>query len=140
MADPPQWSPLLVVCGVVWWVASPLSVVCGPGVGLLVVVPALPPCDMVRVRVFLRWLPPASLGLLWVFGILLPMMIMLMMGAMITIFIINSNILMFLWLVVGCLLPTRRVNDSRFIDRRATIFVKVASCHRDLACRGTRSS
>ena len=39
---------------------------------------------------------------------------------------------MFLWLVVGCLLPTRRVNDSRFIDRRATIFVKVASCHRDL--------
>ena len=26
-------------------------------------------------------------------------------GVMITIFIINSNILMFLWLVVGCLLP-----------------------------------
>ena len=58
---------------------------------------------MVWVRVFLWWLPLASLGLLWVFGILVPMM---MMGMMITIFIINSNILMFVWLVVGCLLPT----------------------------------
>ena len=55
------------------------------------------------VRVFLWWLPLASLGLLWVFGILVPMM---MMGMMITIFIINSNILMLLWLVVGCFLPT----------------------------------
>ena len=35
-----------------------------------------------------------------------PMMIMMMGMQMITIFIINSNILMFLWLVVGCLLPT----------------------------------
>ena len=58
------------------------------------------------VRVFLWWLPLASLGLLWVFGILIPMMMIMMMGMMITIFIINSKILMFLWLVVGCLLPT----------------------------------
>ena len=41
------------------------------------------------------------------FGILIPMMI-IMMGTMATIIIINSNILMFLWLVVG-LLPTRLV-------------------------------
>ena len=82
----------------VWW---------DPGVGLLVVVPTLPPCGMVwGVRDCLRWLPLASLGLLWVFGILIPMMMIMMMGMMITIFIINSNILMFLWLVVGCLLPT----------------------------------
>ena len=67
---------------------------------------------------FLAVVPPciigSALGLLWVFGILIPMMIMMMMmmtmGTMITIIIIiiiiNSNILMFLWLVVGCLLPT----------------------------------
>ena len=59
------------------------------------------------------------------FGILIPMMIMMMMGTMITIVIINSNISMFLWLVVGCLLPTCLVNDYRFIDRRVTIFVTV---------------
>ena len=104
-----------------------------------------PPCGMVWVRVFLRLLP-ASLGLLLVFGILIPMMIMMM----ITIFIISSNILMFRWLVVGCLLPTCLANDTRFIDRRATIFVAAvaleaiavrllwASCHRDRACQGTR--
>ena len=35
-------------------------------------------------------------------------MMMMMMGTMITIIIIiiHSNILIFLWLVVGCLLPT----------------------------------
>ena len=104
---------------------------------------------MVWVRVFLR-LPPASLGLLLVFGILIPMMIMMMTGTMITIFIISSNILMFRWLIVGCLLPTCLANDTRFVDRRATIFVAVvaveaiavrllwASCHRDRACQGTR--
>ena len=55
-----------------------------------------PPCGMVWVRVFLWWLPLASLGLLLVFGILIPMMAIMMMGMMITIFMINSNILMFL--------------------------------------------
>ena len=81
-------------------------------------------CGGVRRWVCLLWFPPsppvawcgfgfscggyttASLGLLWVFGILIPMMMIMMMGMMITIFIINSNILMFLWLLVGCLLPT----------------------------------
>ena len=78
------------------------------GVGLLGVVPPLPLCGMVWVRVFLRRFPPALLGLLWVFGILIPMVIMMMMGTMITIIIIiiiYSNIVMFFWLVVGCLLP-----------------------------------
>ena len=90
------WDAILVV--VWWWVASPLPVVwCGPGVGLVGVVPPFPPVE---------WCAPAFLGLLWVFGILIPMMIMMMMmGTMITI-IINSSILMFDWLVVGCLLPT----------------------------------
>ena len=100
---------------------------CNPGVGLLVVVPPLPPCGMVWVRVFLRWLPAASLGLLWVFVILTLMMIMMMTGTMITIFIINSNILMLLWLVVGCLLPTCLVTIIAFFDRRATIFVTVVA-------------
>ena len=72
---------------------------CGPGVGLVGVVPPFPPVE---------WCAPAFFGLLWVFGILIPMMMimmMMMMGTMITI-IINSSILMFDWLVVGCLLPT----------------------------------
>ena len=97
---PPMVPPHPPFCGVVrWWVASPLPVVwCGPGVGLVGVVPPFPPVE---------WCVPAFLGLLWVFGILIPMMIMMMMmmGTMITI-IINSSILMFDWLVVGCLLPT----------------------------------
>ena len=73
---PPNGSPLPVL----WWVASPLPVVwCGPGVGLLGVVSLLPACGMVWVRVVLRWFPPAFLGLLGVFGILIPTMIMMMM-------------------------------------------------------------
>ena len=60
---------------------GPLIVVsCGVVVGLLVVVPTLPPCGMVWVRVVLWWLPLASLGLLCVFGILIPMMMIMMMG------------------------------------------------------------
>ena len=105
---PPPLVPPPPPCGVVrWWLPSP-SLCCGG----------------VRRWVCLLWFPPsppvawcgfgfscggyttASLGLLWVFGILIPMMMIMMMGMMITIFIINSNILMFLWLVVGCLLPT----------------------------------
>ena len=79
------WSGLvwsgLVWCGVVWcgvvW-CGPV-VWWGPRVGLLVVVPRS-----------LWWLPLASLGLLWVFGILIPMMmILMMMGMMITIFIVG---------------------------------------------------
>ena len=93
-SPPPPPPPRGVVW---WWVASPLPVVwCGPGVGLVGVVPPFPPVECCA---------PAFLGLLWVFGILIPMMMMMMMGTMITI-IINSSILMFDWLVVGCLLPT----------------------------------
>ena len=103
----------------------PLPVVwCGGGL--------LPPslwCGGVRAWVCLGWFPPSPpsppvawcgfgfscggspcfLSLLWVFGILTPMMIMMKIRTMITIIIIliiSSNILMFLWLVVGCLLPT----------------------------------
>ena len=149
----PNGSPLPVV----WWVASPLPVVwCGPGVGLLGVVSLLPACGMVWVRVFLRWFPPAFLGLLWVFGILIPTMIMMMMmGTMITIIIIiiNSNTLINVSLVGRPVSSARAPgNDYRFIDRRAIIFVTVvdlgaiairlqwASCHRDRARQGTRSS
>ena len=92
---PPRAPPSCVVVGcftlpVVW---------CGPGGSAW--------GGMVWVRVFLPWFPSAFLGLLWVFGIYSsPMMMMMMMGTMITIIIINPNILMFLWLVIGCLLPT----------------------------------
>ena len=74
--------------------------------------PSSPPVAWVWVRVFLRRFP-LRLGLLWVFGILIPTMIMMMMmmGTMITIIIImNSNTL---------------INDCRFVDRRAIIFVTV---------------
>ena len=93
-------------CGVVVASFSPPCGVVGSVGGSACCGSHPPPCGMVWVRVFLWWLPLASLGLLWVFGILVPMMMIMMMGMMITIFIINSKILMFLWLVVGCLLPT----------------------------------
>ena len=112
----------MVWCGVV------CVVWCGPGVGPLGVV------------------PPCVLGLLWVFSILIPMMILMMMMMM------NSNTLVFS--LVGRPVSSAHVpgNDYRFIDRRLTIFVTVvalgaiairlqwASCHRDHACQGTRSS
>ena len=55
--------------------------------------PTVPSCGMVWVRIFLWWSA-------WVFGTLIPMMTMMMIGTMITINIINSNIF------IGCLLPT----------------------------------
>ena len=95
---------------------------CGPGVGLFGVVSLLPACGMVWVRVFLRWFPPAFLGLLWVFGILIPTMIMMM----ITIIIINSSTLINVSLVSRPASSARAPgNDYRFIDRRAIIFVTV---------------
>ena len=118
---PPQWFP--PPCGVVGW--------CGPRVGVLGVVSLLPACGMVWVRVFLRWFPPAFLGLLWVFGILIPTMIMMMMmGTTITvIIIINSNTL-----IRGIIFVT--VVDLRAIAIR----LQWASCHRDRARQRTRSS
>ena len=130
----------------VWWLLPP-SVWSGAGSAW----GGYPPPPNAGVRVFLRWSPPAFLGLLWVFGIPIPMVIMMMMGTMITIIIINSNILMFLWMVVGCLLPTCLVTIIALLIRRATIFATVvalgaiairlqqANCHWDRACQGTRS-
>ena len=95
---PPQWFLPTPPCGVVWWwVASALPGVVWSAGGSGWGGSPVPPCGMAC---------PAFLGLLWVFGILIPMMIMMMMmGTMITI-IINSSFLMFDWLVVGCFLPT----------------------------------
>ena len=110
--------------------------------GLLGVVSLLPLCGMVWHGVgsgFLAVVPPLRfLGLLWVFGILIPtmiMMIMMMMGTMITIIIINSNTLIDVSLVGRPVSSARAPgNDYRFIDRRAIIFVTVVdlggNCHK----------
>ena len=93
---PPLW------CGVVWlWVASPLPVVwCGSGVGFGGSPPS-PPCGVVWVG----WFPPACLDLLGVFG--KPMLMTILMKMMtIIMIVIMPIILVFLWLVVGYLLPT----------------------------------
>ena len=92
---PPPW------CGVVWlWVASPLPVVwCGSGVGF----GGSPPSPPVA------WCglggSPLHVDLLGVFGKPMLMMILMMMMTIIMIIIITI-ILVFLWLVVGHLLPT----------------------------------
>ena len=116
--SPPQWflpTPLPVVwCGggllpspplwcVVWlWVASPLPLVwCGSGVGFGGSPPS-PPCGVVWVG----WFPPCMLDLLAVFGKPMLMMILMMMMMTIIMIIIITIILVFLWLVVGYLLPT----------------------------------
>ena len=82
-------------CGVVW---------CGVVVGCFppLVVPPFPPCGMVWVG----WFPPACLDLLRVFGKPMLMMILMMMIMPIIMIIIITIILVFLWLVVGYLLPT----------------------------------
>ena len=102
-AGPPP-SPAMVPatpwCGVVW-----------SGGGLLGVVPLLPPVAWCGFG-FSCGGSPAFLGLLWVFGILIPTIITMMMGTMITIIIINSNILVFLWLVVGWPVRERGPRDS----------------------------
>ena len=68
--------------GLVWWFPPPpLAVRWGPGMGLLAMILILPPlslCGMVWVRVFVDWLLLASLGLLWVFDILIPMIMIIM--------------------------------------------------------------
>ena len=78
-------------CGVVWF-----------GCGLWWF-PPFPPCGVVWVG----WFPPACLDLLGVFGKPMLMMILMMMMMMtIIMIIIITIILVFLWLVVGYLLPT----------------------------------
>ena len=89
------------------------------------------------------------LGLLWVFDILIALMVMVMMGTMITIIsIINSNIFMFLGLVVECLLPTCLVTSiallivgplsSWTVVALVAIAIRLqsANCYRDRAWRG----
>ena len=72
--------PLPVVwCGVVVASFHPPCGVVGSGGGFACCGSHPPPCGMVWVRVFLWWLPLA-LGLLWVFGILIPVMMIMMMG------------------------------------------------------------
>ena len=78
-------------CGVVWF-----------GCGLWWF-PPFPPCGVVWVG----WFPPACLDLLGVFGKPMLMMILMMMMVMTIIMItIITIIFVFLWLVVGYLLPT----------------------------------
>ena len=102
---PPQWFP--PPCGVVGCFPPPCGVVWSGGGSAWGGFP--PPRLWHGVGSgFLAVVPPAFLGLLWVFGILIPTMIMMMMmGTMITnIIIINSStLIMFLWFVVRCLLP-----------------------------------
>ena len=91
-------------CGVVWCGCGllPPSLWCGVvwfGCGLWWF-PPFPPCGVVWVG----WFPPACLDLLGVFG--KPMLMMILMMMMIIMIIIITIILVFLWLVVGYLLPT----------------------------------
>ena len=90
-AGPPPPFPPSLWCGVV-------------RVWALVVPPFPPPCGVVWVG----WFPPACLDLLGVFGKPMLMMILMILMMMMTIImiIIITIILVFLWLVVGYLLPT----------------------------------
>ena len=78
---PPPCGVVWFGCGGLWW---------------------FPPCGVVWVG----WFPPACLDLLGVFGKPMLMMILMMMMMTITMIIIITIILVFLWLVVGYLLPT----------------------------------
>ena len=100
-----------VLCGAVPCCAGAVrcgAVRCGAGRGGAGRGGAFPPCLWCGglVGVVLHFPPwngvPSLLGLLWFFGIFIPIM---MMGTMITV-IMTSSILMFDWLVVGCLLLT----------------------------------
>ena len=93
---------------------------CGSGVGFRGS-QASPPCGVVWVG----WFPPACLDLLGVFGKPMLMMILMMMMMTRNMIIIITIILVFLWLVVGYLLPP--ADDYRFIDRGGTIFVTVVA-------------
>ena len=109
---PPLWCGVVVgcfllPCGVVWF-----------GCGLWWF-PLFPPCGVVLVG----WFPPACLDLPGVFG--RPMLMMILMMMMIIMIIIITIILVFLWLVVGYLLPTCLL--TCFIDRGGTIFVTVVA-------------
>ena len=100
----PPPIPFLWCAVVWWWVASRLPVpVVWSGVGSACCGSPLPPLWHGVGSGYLAVATPCVFGS----ALLIPMMTMMARGeTMITIFMINSNILMFLWLVVGCLLPT----------------------------------
>ena len=102
-------------CGVVWF-----------GCGLWWF-PPFPPCGVVWVG----WFPPACLDLLGVFGKPMLMMILMMMMMTIIMIIIITIILVFLWLVVGYLLPTCLLTIIALLTvaprHGATIFVTVVA-------------
>ena len=114
--------PPVVRCGVVVGCFPPPYGVVWFGCGLWWF-PAFPPCGVVWVG----WFPPACLDLLGVFG--KPMLMMILMMMMTIIMIISLTIiLVFLWLVVGYLLPTCLLTIMALLtitDRGATIFVTV---------------
>ena len=101
---PPPLPPSMVPpFGVVWcgWGLLPPSLWCGVVRVWALVVPPFPPCGVVWVG----WFPPACLDLLGVFG--KPMLMTILMKMMtIIMIVIMPIILVFLWLVVGYLLPT----------------------------------
>ena len=140
--DPSHNPPPVVWCGVVVGCFPPLCGVVWFGCGLWRF-PPFPPCGVVWVG----WFPPACLDLLGVFG--KPMLMMMMMTAIMIIII--TIILVFLWLVVGHLLPTclltimalltvgpRCWDSCRF--GAIAIGLQWVNCHRDRACQGTRSA
>ena len=113
--------PPVVWCGVVVGCFPPS---CGVVVRVwALVVPPLPPL----------WRgvgPPACLDLLGVFGkpmLMMILMMMMMMMMTIMMIIIITIILVFLWLVVGYLLPTCLLTTMALFDRGATIFVTVVA-------------
>ena len=74
---------------------------CGSGVGFGGSPPSPP-----SIVVWVGWFPPACLDLLGVLGKPMLMMILMMMMMTIIMIIIITIIFVFLWLVVGYLLPT----------------------------------
>ena len=129
-------------CGVVWF-----------GCGLWWF-PPFPPCGVVWVG----WFPSACLDLLGVFGKPMLMMILMMMMMTIVMNIIITIILVFLWLVVGYLLPTCLLtivalltvgrgptpwgHDLCDMCRFGAIAIGLqwVNCHRDRACQGVTAA
>ena len=145
--SPPLWCGAVVGCfpppppPVLWCGCGllPPSLWCGVVRVWALVVPPFPPCGVVWVG----WFPPACLDLLGVFGKPMLMMILMMMMMTIIMIIIITIILVFLWLVVGYLLPTCLLtiilcDSCRF--GAIGIELQWANCHRDRACQGTRSA
>ena len=148
-------SPPVVWCGVVVGCLPPPCGVVWFGCGLWWF-PPFPPCGVVWVG----WFPSACLDLLGVFGKPMLMMILMMMMMMMTIVmnIIITIILVFLWLVVGYLLPTCLLtivalltvgrgptpwgHDLCDMCRFGAIAIGLqwVNCHRDRACQGVTAA